>query len=127
MTVFCPFTTTGEGEALDQRTGEIKLVVYCNVEEGFVGHAKMMFVPERAIVNEPALGKERLNTVPAPFVPPPWAAPNMPLPEKRKPAGFAPPLFVSLGPAFPAKVYKVANPVPLVLSEKIVPQPNVPP
>ena len=52
-----------------------------------VGHVKMTFAPEEEIVSCGELtGKEMLNTVPPPELPPVVVVPNRVLPDKINPA-----------------------------------------
>src|SRR6185503_16911389 len=69
-----------------------------------------------------------LNTVPWPERPPPDAVPYNVLPDKIKPPfGLAPSLFVGeFVEAYAAKLCKVLNSVPSILTLKTVPWPKLP-
>lgn len=79
VTVFCPFTTTGAGEAVVQATGETRFVADFKVNPGeLVGQRKTTFVPERVIDSDGGVGgggRVMLNTVPLPELPPADAVP----------------------------------------------------
>src|SRR6266571_5865525 len=92
VTAFCQSTTTGPGETLVQKTGETRFEVDCKVNPvALVGQVKMTFAPEGMIVSWG--GMKRLNTVPLPALPPPYAVPYTLLPDNNKPAkGSAPSL-----------------------------------
>ena len=96
VTVFCRSTTTGPGETLVQIAGETRLVVDCKVNvAALVGQVKITLALEGMIVSWG--GMKRLNTVPLPELPPPYAVPYTLLPDNFKPAdGLAPSLLVLL-------------------------------
>ena len=78
-----------------QIAGETKLVVDCKVNPAaLVGQVKITLALEGMIVNCGGLtGNDRLNTVPLPELPPPYASPYKVLPDNNKPAkGSAPSL-----------------------------------
>jgi len=79
VAVFCPFTTTGAGEAVVHTIGETRFVADFKVKPGeFVGQRKTIFVPERVMDSEGGVGgsgKVMLNTVPLPELPPADAVP----------------------------------------------------
>ena len=78
-TVFCPFTTTGAGEAVVHTIGEARFVADFKVKPGeLVGQRKTTLVPERVIVSDGRVGGDgrvMLNTVPLPELPPADAVP----------------------------------------------------
>ena len=85
VTVFCPPMTTGAVALVFQTAGETRLVANSKVNPvALVGHVNITFVPERMMVN--CGGMKRLNTVPSPEIPPPYAVPYRVLPNKIKPA-----------------------------------------
>ena len=64
VTLFCPLTTTGAGEAVIQIACEARFVVDCKVNSvALVGQVKITFAPEGITVSC-GNGNERLNTVP---------------------------------------------------------------
>src|SRR5450759_1303740 len=103
--VFCPLTTVGAGETGLQTIGGLRFVVDCKVNPTtLAGHDTTTLAPERIMVSN-----ERLNTVPAPELPPSSVVPYRVVTDKINPAcGFNPSLP-------PVKVYRVVKPVPLVL------------
>ena len=78
VTVYCPLTMTGTGKLVFQAAGE-RFVVDSKVNPITVFvHVNTTFVPERKMLNCGGVGgsgKERLNTVPLPELPPPVAVP----------------------------------------------------
>ncbi len=125
VTVFWRLRTTGPGETLVQIAGETRLVVDCKVNPAaLVGQVRMTFALEGMIVSWG--GMKRLNTVPLPALPPPYAVPYTLLPDNIKPAdGLAPSLLVPLLSA--VKLCRVVKPVPLPLTSNTVPPPKLPP
>ena len=98
VTVFCPLRTIGLNETGVQLLGNAMFVADCNVKPvGVSGQVKMTLVPAPMMLSCGGIteGKERLNTVPLPAVPPSSVVPyNFP-PDIVKPArGLAPSQFV---------------------------------
>ena len=81
VTVFCPFTTTGAGEAVVHTVGETRFVADFKVKPGeLVGQRKTTLAPERVIDSDGdggvgGVGNVMLNTVPLPELPPADAVP----------------------------------------------------
>ena len=129
VTVFCPFTTAGNGKTALHATGGTRLPDDCNVYAiAFVAHVKTTFVPAIVIVSCGGSGNVRLKIVPLPAAPPSGAVPYNVLPDKIMPPYVsAPSLLVNEFPDCAVKLYKLTNPVPSVLMVNIVPVPLVPP
>ena len=102
--------------------------VDCKVNPAkLVGHIKTTFDPERSIVSC-GCGNERLNIVPYPELPPLVDVPYRVLPDKINLAsGEIPSLLVTEKRDVAAKLCRVVKSVPLVLTLKTVPFPELPP
>ena len=93
VTVNWPLTVAGAGETALQADGGVRLVADCKANpSAFVGQVRTAFVPETPRVNSG--GRNRLNTVPLPPVPPTCASPYSVLLDKIPDTGPAPSLFV---------------------------------
>src|SRR5439155_21800 len=74
VTAFWPFTTTGPGETVVQTAGETRFVVDCSVNAAvLVGHVRTTLGATEIIVSSG--GKEMLNIVPLPELPPKYVIP----------------------------------------------------